>query len=95
VEAAEGRTLAQRKAEEVSALPWDELGRYDEKIEEVELPSGEKVRVKTFAFWDMDEWESDMRVSVKVYASRGWRRYWPWKASRVRGGETLPTQRSA
>jgi hypothetical protein len=95
MDATEARTLAQRKAEEVCALPWDELGRYGEKIEEVELPGGENVRVKTFAFWDMDEWESDMRVSVKVYASRGWRRYRPWKASRLRGGETLPTQRPA
>ena len=39
----------------------DELDRYDEQTEEVQLPSGEKARVTIFAFWDMDEWESDMR----------------------------------
>ena len=95
MEAAEARALAHRKAQEVSALPWDELDRYGEKVEEVELPTGKKARVKICAFWDMDDWESDMNVIVKVYAPRGCRRYWPWKAARVRGGETLPTQRPA
>jgi hypothetical protein len=95
MDAAEARSLAQRKAEDVSTLPWDELDRYGEQVEDVELPSGEKARIKTRAFWDMKEWESDMYVSVKVYASRGWRRYRPWKAMRVRPGETLPARRPA
>ena len=92
---AEERAWAEQKAGEVSGLPWDELARFEEQIEDVELPSGRKARVKTLAFWDMDESESDMYVTVRVYSSHGWRRYWPWKAVRVRGGETLPTQRLA
>jgi hypothetical protein len=86
----DGRSLAERKVADLTALSWEELDRYDRQVEEVELPSGEQLRVVSLAFWDMDAWESDMLLSVKVYATRGWRRFRPYTARGFRGGEDLP-----
>jgi hypothetical protein len=80
----QGRALAEAKADEVAALPWDALAAYGEREETVETATG-RFRVKTVAFWDMDEWASDLYVIAKVYAVRGWRRWRPWKAVRGRG----------
>ena len=86
----EGRGLADRKLAELSALSWEELDRYQARAETVTLGSGRRFRVKSMAYWDMDPWQSDMQISVKVYSARGWRRYWPYKARTIRPGENLP-----
>jgi hypothetical protein len=82
----EGRALAGSKAEAVAALSWEELDAYDPTVEEVVGPSGERYRLSTTVFWDMEEWASGMYVIVKAAPTRGWRRYWPFKAVEVRGG---------
>jgi hypothetical protein len=86
----EGDAIAEAKAAEIDALSWEELDAYGQRIEEVTSASGQVFRVKSLVFWDIDEWESDLYVSVKVYAPRGWRKFWPHKARRFRGGETVP-----
>ncbi len=85
-----GRALAEAKVAEIEALTWEELDSYGEQVEQVTLPSGEVFRVKSHAFWDMDDWESDLHISVTVYAARGLRRFFPYRARGFRGGETLP-----
>jgi hypothetical protein len=82
----EGRALAGSKAEAVAALSWEELDAYDQTVEEVVGPSGERYRLLTTVFWDMEEWASGMYIIVKAAPTRGWRRYWPFKAVEVRGG---------
>jgi hypothetical protein len=85
----EGRSLAEAKATEVVSLPWEALDAYGSREEFVETQAG-RFRVKTSAFWDMDEWASGMYVIAKVYPERGWRRWRPWKAVKVRGGPDDP-----
>jgi hypothetical protein len=82
----EGTAIAQQKAEEVAALSWDELDAFGKTVDEAVGPSGQRYRLTTFVFWDMEEWASDMYVIVKAAPTRGWRRYWPFKAVEVRGG---------
>jgi hypothetical protein len=86
----DGRALAEAKAAEINGLTWDQLDAYGQRIERVTLPSGKAFRVKSVTFWDMDDWESDLHISVAVYAESGWRRFWPYKARGFRGGETMP-----
>jgi hypothetical protein len=87
-----GRSLAEQKGAELAALSWEELDSYEPRDEQVALPSGQTFRVNSKAYWDMDAWRSDMLVSVNVYALRGWRRYRPYTARALRGGEDLPEQ---
>jgi hypothetical protein len=82
----EGRALAGSKAEAVAALSWEELDAYDQTVEEVVGPSGTQYRLSTSVFWDMEPWASGMYVIVKAAPTRGWRRFWPFKAVEVRGG---------
>jgi hypothetical protein len=86
----EGRDLATQKVDELVALPWKALDRYEPRDEDVTSPSSRRFRVKSHAYWDMEAWQSDMRVTVKVYAPRGLHRYWPFAAHALRGGEDLP-----
>jgi hypothetical protein len=67
----EGRALAGSKAEAVAALSWEELDAYDPTVEEVVGPSGERYRLSTTVFWDMEEWASGMYVIVKAAPTRG------------------------
>jgi hypothetical protein len=53
-------------------------------------PSARRFRVKSYAFWDMDEWASGMYVIVKVRPVAGWRRFWAYKAVETRGGPGDP-----
>jgi hypothetical protein len=91
---AEGQLLADAKASELEALTWDDLDAYGSRVEYVAAPSGRTYRVRSAAFWDMDEWESDLYISVKAYAPRGFRRFWGYNAWKVRGGENLPQRPS-
>ena len=86
----EAQRLAHSKAAEVAALPWAELDAYGKQEEALESPSGVRLRATTVAFWDMEDWLSDLYVITKVYPERGWRRWWPWKAVEVRGGPDDP-----
>jgi hypothetical protein len=82
----EGHALASCKAEAVASLSWEELDACDQTVEEVVGPSGERYRLSTSVFWDMEPWASGMYVIVKATPTRGWRRYWPFKAVEIRGG---------
>jgi len=86
----EGRSIAEAKAAQIAALDWEDLDAYGLRVEEMKSPSGQLFRVKSLTYWDMEEWESDLYVSVRVYAASGWRKRWPYKAGRTRDGETLP-----
>jgi hypothetical protein len=88
----DARKLAAQTADELVALSWDDLDRYEPRVEEVTSVNGRRFRVKSHTSWDMDAWESDMRVTVKVYAARGWRRYWPITGRALRHGEDLPAR---
>src|SRR4051794_33395878 len=83
------KKIAAQKADEIVALSWEDLDRYAARVEEVTV-NGRRFRVKSRPDWDMDAWESDVRVTVKVYATRGWRRYWPVTGRALREGEDLP-----
>lgn len=86
----EATRLARAKLRELESLSWDELDAYVERVEETPSESGRRFRVKSYTFWDMEPWESDMYVKVKVYAPRGLRRLWPYTVVGGRGGEELP-----
>ncbi|HEY7381779.1 MAG TPA: hypothetical protein VH572_11240 [Gaiella sp.] len=85
----EGRALARSTAKRIAGLSWEELDAYGQRVERVESSTGQPFRVVTTAFWDMDDWASDMLIVARVYAERGWRRWRPWRAVEVRGGEGL------
>lgn len=82
----EGRALATAKAKAVASLRWEERDRYGQRVEDVVSPTGRTFRLKSFAFWDMEEWESAMYVIVQAYPSQGWRLWRSYKAVEVRGG---------
>jgi hypothetical protein len=88
----DAQTIAAQKADELVALSWNDLDRYEARVEEVISVNGRRFRVKSHTSWDMDAWESDMRVTVKVYAKSGWRRYWPTTGRALRRGEDLPAR---
>jgi hypothetical protein len=67
------RRIAQAKAKEIASLSWEELDAYGKREEVVLSPTGRRLRVKSVAFWDMEEWASGIYVIVKVYPTRGWR----------------------
>jgi hypothetical protein len=77
------------KLEEMDALTWGELDRYGTRIESLTSSSGRRFRVKSYTFWDMEPWSSDLYVIAKAYATRGWRRIWPYKRTGGRRGEDI------
>jgi hypothetical protein len=89
------RRLAAAKAKEIAGRSWEELDAYGQQVEEVVTATGQRFRVKSQAFWDMEEWDSTMYLIAKVYPARGWRRYWGHSAVETRGGwdsdEAIPS----
>ena len=61
------RRLADTKAKEIAGLSWVELDEYGKQVEEVVTATGRRFRVKSTAFWDIEEWASTMYVIVNVY----------------------------
>jgi hypothetical protein len=86
----EARAIAKRKAAEMAALSWEELDAYGKREEIVTSPSGATLRVKSLAYWDMEEWNSGLDIVVKVYPGKGFRRFWPYKAYASRGDHNDP-----
>jgi hypothetical protein len=84
------RRIAQAKAKEIASLSWEELDAYGKREEVVVSPSGGRLRMKSIAFWDMEEWASGMYVIVRVYPRRGWRRIWGYSAVETRGDSNDP-----
>ena len=80
------RRLADTKAKEIAGFSWEELDQYGKRVEEVVTASGRRFRVKSIAFWDMEEWASAMYVIVNVYPIPRWRRFWGYSAVETRGG---------
>jgi hypothetical protein len=78
-----GDELANSQLEEVLALPWQEVERWGNRDGAV-AEHGTTFRVRTRVFWDMEPWESDLHVTVRVYAKRGWRRWRPFRARALR-----------
>jgi len=69
----------------MEALSWEELDAYGKQEETVVAPCGARFRVKSLAFWDMEEWNSGLNIAVKVYTTKGIRRFWPYTAYADRG----------
>jgi hypothetical protein len=67
-------------------MSWRDLITYGERIEHVISPSGRRFRVKSYTFWDMEEFASGMECGIKVRPEVGWRRWWPYKGWVSRGG---------
>jgi hypothetical protein len=84
------RLVARAKAKEIASLSWKELDAYGKRTEEVVTPSGRQLRVKSIAFWDMEEWASGMYVIVRVRPGRGWRRFVGESAVETRGDHDDP-----
>ena len=78
--------ILQDRLAALEALSWIEMDSYGERVEPVTTASGERYRVVTGAFWDMDEWASGMELYVKAYATSGLRRLFPFKLWASRGG---------
>ncbi|HEX5174019.1 MAG TPA: hypothetical protein VFV91_07750, partial [Gaiellaceae bacterium] len=74
--AAEAKEIARAKAAEMGALTWEELDAYGKREETVTTRSGAALRMKSWAYWDMEEWGSGLDIVVKVYAPSGLRRFW-------------------
>jgi hypothetical protein len=84
------RGVAEERGDEIAALSWEQLDAYGEREETIDAPIGDAFRVKSRAYWDMEDWASGMNISVKVYAPSGVRRIWGYKAWRTRGGPDDP-----
>ncbi|MFL5920942.1 MAG: hypothetical protein ACJ75Q_14315 [Gaiellaceae bacterium] len=87
------RLVARAKAKEIASLSWDELDAYGKRSEEVVTPSGRQLRVKSIAFWDMEESASGMYVVVRVRPGKGWRRFVGESAVETRGDYDDPVPR--
>jgi hypothetical protein len=74
LEHSEPRKIAAQKADELAALSWNDLDRFEPRVEVVTSVNGRRFRVKSHTSWDMDAWQSDMCVTVKVYATREYQR---------------------
>lgn len=85
-ERAETLRLLEARVDALARLSWEELNVYGEREEWMACPSGRRLRVVTGAFWDMEEWKSGMELYAKAYARSGWRRRFPYKVWRSRGG---------
>ena len=79
------RLVAHAKAKEIASLSWEKLDAYGKRTEEVITPTGRRLRVKSYVFWDMEEWASGMYVIVRVRPGRGWRRFLGESAVETRG----------
>jgi phosphoglycolate phosphatase-like HAD superfamily hydrolase len=79
------RLVARARAKEIATLSWEELDAYAKRTEKVVTPTGRQLRVKSIAFWDMEEWASGMYVIVRVYPGGGWRRFVGESAVETRG----------
>lgn len=88
----EPHRLASATAKEIAGLSWEELDAFGERVEDVVSATGRSYRVKSIAFWDMEEWESGMYVivTVKPTSGPGWRRWRRYRAVETRGGEDDP-----
>ena len=84
------RLVARAKAKEIASLSWEELDAYGKRTEEVVTPAGRQLRVKSVAFWDMEEWASGVYVIVRVRPGRGWRRFVGESAVETRGDDDDP-----
>ena len=89
-EKAEAKQLIREWQERFWEMSWPDLDAYGTRIEEVVTPSGRRFRVKTWTFWDMDEWASGMNCIIKVRPLKGWRKWWPYKDWAARGGPDDP-----
>ncbi|MGB7685712.1 MAG: hypothetical protein WBL45_07995 [Solirubrobacterales bacterium] len=69
-------------------MPFDSLLDLVENPVETDIavPSGQKYRSKTYAFWDMDPHDSDLFARVEV-TGRGLRRHQSYFGVEVRGPE--------
>jgi hypothetical protein len=52
----DAQTIAAQKADELVALSWDELDRYEPRVDEVTSVNGRGSLVKSHTSWDMDAW---------------------------------------
>ncbi len=86
----EALALLRPRVEAVASLSWEEMDKYGEQEEFVRSASGRSFRIVTGAFWDMEEWGSGMEIYAMAYAERGWRKRFPYKEWRVRGGPNDP-----
>jgi hypothetical protein len=84
--AEEAGQIARDKVDALKSLSWDELDAYGSRQEKVVSPAGRRLRVKSWAGWDMEPWASEIGITVKVYASGGFRRFVPITARGGRGG---------
>jgi len=82
--------LLRDRTEEMYALSLDELNRFGTQTEYVAIGPGSRYRVVSAAFWDIEEWNSEMCISVRAYAPRGWRRRVPLSEWATRGGPGDP-----
>jgi hypothetical protein len=88
------RELLDLRMERWSAASWAELSEL-ERAEGVDERVG-GYRLRSYAFWDMEPWQSGLYVKVKIYG-RGLRRLWPYSGVIVRGsspedGDPLPDE---
>lgn len=88
--AEETRTLLRDKVTLMERLTWDELDAYGEHVEEVTLSTGERLRLRSTTYWDMEPWQSDLHIAAKAIpvARRFWRK--SYREHTIRGGELLP-----
>jgi len=86
----EGQSLANKKADEIARLGWEELDAYGERTQQIASPSGQVFRVSSRAYWDMEPWASGIEISVKARPASGIRRFWSYTARRTRGGPDDP-----
>jgi len=83
---ADAKLIVRDREERLEAMPWRELIPYGTRREWVIAPSGRRFLVKTYTFWDMDEFASGMECGVRVYPESGWRRWWRYRGWVSRGG---------
>lgn len=72
----EAKALLQARVEELRALSFEDLRRFfDEQVDEVHGPSGQKYQLETRAVWDGEK-HGNIRIMVCI-DDGGWRAFFP------------------
>jgi hypothetical protein len=75
----EARELTEERIQKLADLPLEEVLRFEEHPvqEQITGPSGRSYRVDTYAFWDMEPYDSYLyvRVDLRGRGLHRWQRY--------------------
>jgi len=74
----------QRLADELAREPFEQIEAANGREEQFTAPSGRSWRLKIKSYWNRTDEAGSARkmdVTVAAYGPKGWRSWWPYRAS--------------